>query len=407
MTLSRRGFIAASAAGGLVSIAPGLKVAFADTASVAAGGSNQVLVFLFLRFGMDGLSLVPPADDGSYRDMRPTIALSSSGAGAALPLGAHQGVSFFMHPAARQLKGFYDAGKLAIVHVAGVPSALRSHFEVQTMAATGVADNETAVTTGWLARHLLAKTTPRNDFSAVSDGEGLTATLDGLGGTPSFESLSSLGYILNGPFGDAMAAMNTGASDYEISVQKATRVAGAVRDKLYALPFEPPNGNYTYGPLSNTLKPLAQAIKLDVGVELATADFGGWDHHEFLPNAFPVQAQELGDALFAFTDDLGKHADRVTIVMMAEFGRRAYENANNGTDHGAGAPMLILGAGVNGGRMYGDWPGLRTNQLDQGDLAVTTDYRRVLSELLVKRQGQTDIARVFPTVPYAPLGVAS
>lgn len=105
--------------------------------------------------------------------------------------------------------------------------------------------------------------------------------------------------------------------------------------------------------------------------------------------------------------DLGAHASRVTVVMMTEFGRRVRENANNGTDHGAGAVMLVQGAGVNGGKMYGDWPGLKDNQLDQGDLAVATDYRRVLSEILVKRQGQTAIEQVFPTVPYKPIGVVS
>ncbi|MHB1207927.1 MAG: DUF1501 domain-containing protein [Rhodospirillaceae bacterium] len=406
MTLSRRTLLGSAAAAGLMPLMPGLTVAFADTSSGQVSG-NQVLVFLFLRFGMDGLSLLPPAEDGSYRDKRPTIALASSGPGAAIYLDTHQGVPFFLHPAARQMRDMYANKKLAIVHAAGVPSALRSHFEVQAMAATGVADNEAATTTGWLARHLLAKGGARSDFSAVSDGNGLTATLDGLGGTLSFSSLSTLGTILYGRFAETMAAMNAGASDYELSVQKATRVAGAVRDQINAMPPAAPNPNYTYGPLSGVLQPLAQTIKLDVGVELATADFGGWDHHEFLPNAFFGQAQELGNALYAFMDDLGEHANRVTVVMMTEFGRRAYENANNGTDHGAGAPMLLLGAGVNGGKMYGDWPGLKDNQLDQGDLPVTTDYRRVLAEVLVKRQGQTAIEQVFPTVPYAPLGVVS
>ena len=407
MTFSRRSFLATAAAGGLTPLMPGLNVAFADTARDIASG-NQVLVFLFLRFGMDGLSLIAPAEDGAYRDNRPTIALTTGGAGAAPYLDTYQGVPFFINPAARQLKAMYDAKTLAVVHAAGVPTELRSHFEVQVMVGQGVGRTEAAPKgQGWLARHLLAKNTARSDFSAVSDGAGMTTSLDGLGGTLSFSNLAGLGGALYGRFADAISAMHAGDSPLEQSVQKAVRVAAAVREKANAIPAGPPNGNYTYGGLSNVLRPLAQVIKMDVGVELATADFLGWDHHEFLSNAFPLQAAELGNALFAFNDDLGQHAKRVTVVMMTEFGRRVRENANNGTDHGAGAVMLVQGAGVNGGKMYGDWPGLKESQLDQGDLAVTTDYRRVLAEILVKRQGQTAVESVFPTVPYSPLGVVS
>ncbi len=405
MTLSRRTFMASAAAGGLVPLMPGLNVAFG--AAPANTGANQVLVFLFLRFGMDGLSLIAPAEDGQYRDKRPTIGLTTSGFGAAPYLDTHQGVPFFINPAARQLKGMYDAKSLAVVHAAGVPTDLRSHFEVQTMVGQGVAATEKVEPTGWLARHLKAKPADRGDFAAVSDGVGLTNSLEGLGGTLSFNNLASLGGAVSGRFADAIAAMHSGTSPLDLSVQHAVRVAAAVREKARTIAGSQPSGNYTYGPLSSVLRPLAQAIKMDVGVELATADFLGWDHHEYLINAFPAQAGELGDALFAFNDDLGAHASRVTVVMMTEFGRRVRENANNGTDHGAGAVMLVQGAGVNGGKMYGDWPGLRDNQLDQGDLAVTTDYRRVLSEILVKRQGQSAIEQVFPTVPYKPLGVVS
>lgn len=408
MALSRRTFLAASAASGLTPLMPGLNVAFgADGVSDIKSG-NQVLVFLFLRFGMDGLSMIAPAEDGAYRDNRPTLALTTSGAGAAPYLDIHQGVPFFINPAARQLKAMYDAKTLAVVHAAGVPTDLRSHFEVQVMVGQGVGRTEAAPSGhGWLARHLLAKDTLRSDFSAVSDGIGMTTSLEGLGGTLSFSNLAGLGGALYGRFADAIAAMHPGDSPLELSVQKAVRVAAAVRERANAIPAGSAGGNYTYGPLSNVLRPLAQVIKMDVGVELATADFLGWDHHEYQINDFPRQAAELGNALFAFNEDLGDHAKRVTVVMMTEFGRRVRENANNGTDHGAGAVMLIQGAGVNGGKMYGDWPGLKENQLDQGDLAVTTDYRRVLSEALVKRQGQTAIDNVFPTVPYSPLGVFS
>jgi uncharacterized protein (DUF1501 family) len=400
MSLTRRDLLATAAAGGLLSVAPGLNVSF----GAEAGSANEVLVFLFLRFGMDGLSLVSPADDANYHRHRPLIALNSSGPGAGLRLDTWDGVDFFMHPSAGQLRQMYRDKTLAIIHASGVPTENRSHFETQDMVGKGIADNEPVQPVGWLARHLLAKSAVRGDFEAVADGTGLTTSLDGLGGTLSFASLSTLGGSLYGNFATAIGAMHRGDSELELSVQKALRAAAVVRQKASTIPPSA-SGNYTYGPLSAVLRPLAQIVKLDIGVQVATADFGGWDHHNFILNAFPQQARELSDSLFAFFDDLGPVAERVTVVAMTEFGRRVYENANNGTDHGAGSAMLVMGAGVNGGKFYGAWPGLRTADLDQGDLRITTDYRQVLAELLVKRQGQAAIGQVFPTVAYKPLGI--
>ena len=235
MTLSRRRFLAASvasgAATGLVPLAPGLNVAFGASNEADIVSGNQVLIFLFLRFGMDGLSLIAPAEDGAYRDNRPTIGLTTSGPGAAPYLDTYQGVPFFINPAARQLKAMYDAKSLAVVHAAGVPTELRSHFEVQAMVGQGIGLTEPTPSrgTGWLARHLLAKKTARSDFSAVSDGTGMTTSLEGLGGTLSFSNLAGLGGALYGRFADAITAMHPGDSPLELSVQKAVRVAAAVR----------------------------------------------------------------------------------------------------------------------------------------------------------------------------------
>ena len=401
MTLTRRSFIGTAAAGGLVSLAPGLRVALADTPSP----DSNILVFLFLRFGMDGLSLVSPSDDGNYRDKRPTIAIPSSGPGAGIYLGQQEGTSFFMHPLARQLHQMFVDKKLAIVQAAGVPTENRSHFETQEMVTHGLADNEGPARSGWLTRHLTARAAPLGDFDAVSDGQGVTTSLDGLGGSLSFSNLSRRGFQIYGAYADALAAMHKGDGELQLAAQKTLRAAAAVREKALSLPFTQPNPNYTYGPLSNVLRPLAEVLKMDIGVQTATADFIGWDHHEYLSNNFSRQAQELSDALFAFTDDLGAIAKRVTIVAMTEFGRRVRENTNNGTDHGAGAPMLVMGAGVNGGKFYGHWPGLSDSVLDQGDLPVVTDYRQVLSEVLVKRASQSAIEQVFPTLSYKPLGI--
>ncbi len=401
MTLSRRNLLAAASAGSLFSVMPGLSVAF----GAPAEPQSDIMVFLFARFGMDGLSMIAPADDGAYRDARPTIAVTPSGFGAGLHLDDHQGTPFFMYPAARQLHQMYKDGSLAIIHAAGVPTENRSHFETQEMVTRGLADGETLDRRGWLTRHMLAKGGQLGDFDAVSDGQGVTSTLDGMGGSLSFGNLASLGYAFYGDYGKAIAAMHKGETELDKSMQKAMRVAGAIREKAQSIPYENTANNYTYGPLSNTLKPLAQVLKLDIGVKIASADFIGWDHHEYLPNNFTRQSRELGDALFAFMDDLGPLAKRVTVVIMTEFGRRVRENTNNGTDHGAGSTMMVMGAGVNGGKFYGDWPGLKSNVLDQGDVPVVTDYRQILGELLVKRQGQKKIDEVFPNIPYKPLGI--
>lgn len=405
MTLSRRDLLKATAAAGLVSLIPGVNVAFgADTAASTPGGQN-VIVFLFLRFGMDGLSMIAPADDGAYRDRRPTIALRSAGLGAANSLGQYQGTPFFMHPRAGLLYEMFKKGSLAAIHASGVPTENRSHFETQEMVTRGLADNEVVDRRGWLARHLLSQSDTHSDFEGVSDGQGVTQALEGMGTSLTFSGLASLGYSFVGRYGAAMAAMHAGDGELAQSMQKTMRIADSVREKAASVPYETPKGNYTYGGLSNTLRPLAQVLKLDLGVRVATVDFGGWDHHEYLSNAFFNQAAELSDSVGAFVDDLGALSDRVTIVMMTEFGRRVRENTNNGTDHGAGAVMLVQGAGVNGGKFYGDWPGLTETVLDQGDLPVVTDYRRVLGELLVKRHAQTKLEQVFPITPYRPLGI--
>ncbi len=299
----------------------------------------------------------------------------------------------------------FKKGSLAAIHASGVPTENRSHFETQEMVTRGLADNETLDRRGWLARHLIAQSDTHSDFEGVSDGQGVTQALEGMGAALTFSGLAGLATAFYGRYGTAMAAMHKGDSDLAQSMQKTMRVADAVRERAALVPYETEKGNYTYGPLSSTLRPLAQVLKLNLGVRVATVDFGGWDHHEYLSNSFFNQAGELSDSVAAFVDDLGPLAERVTIVMMTEFGRRVRENTNNGTDHGAGSVMLVQGAGVNGGKFYGDWPGLTERVLDQGDLPVVTDYRRVLGELLVKRQGQTSLEKVFPTAPYSPLGI--
>jgi uncharacterized protein (DUF1501 family) len=149
--------------------------------------------------------------------------------------------------------------------------------------------------------------------------------------------------------------------------------------------------------LAEQLKTVAQAIKLDLGLRVSTVDFGGWDTHINQAGEIEYMIKNLSSALMAFWRDLGYHRDHVSVVVMSEFGRRLKANEAGGTDHGHGNVMFALGANVKGGKMYGDWPGLANDALDEGaDLAITTDYRTVLSELVASHLKFADTKTIFP-----------
>ena len=160
---------------------------------------------------------------------------------------------------------------------------------------------------------------------------------------------------------------------------------------------------YTDSQFSTSLRSIADLIKMDTGLDVATVDYGGWDHHFEMNLYFPDHAAEMSKSLSAFWHDMADYQDRITVVAMTEFGRRLEENANGGTDHGSGAFMFVLGGAVQGGKMYGDWPGLKTDDLREGDLRVTTDYRQVIQEILLKRRGEPSPKVVFPSLDYQPL----
>lgn len=165
--------------------------------------------------------------------------------------------------------------------------------------------------------------------------------------------------------------------------------------------------DYPNSPLAHALRPIAQAIKLDLGLRVATADFGGWDTHVGQARDFAGLVDGLGTSLTAFWDDLGQHKDHVQVVLMSEFGRRLRSNSGGGTDHGFGNAMLVLGQGISGGAMYGRWPGLRNEALDAGaDLAITTDYRAVLSEIMSAHMAFADNAALFPDFTPQPVGLS-
>jgi uncharacterized protein (DUF1501 family) len=411
MRLSRRNLLLGASGGAfMASMGSGLRISMA-----ASGTSDEILVVLFARGGADGMQLVAPADEALYQQARPSIAVQPSGTGAGFALAnGIDGVDFFLNPGASGLNDLYKSGDLALVHAAGVPTENRSHFKSMDMMERGMADNETNLISGWLTRHVQTLTADRPLLSTVSTASNNPISLLGYPqavSIPDVENFNVAGGDVNA---DVIAALNSGNSAYQQVAQQTIEAINTVQEKLSELEAsgEETDENsdtegpaYTNGPLSKALRNLATLIKMDVGLDVATVDHGGWDHHNNLVNEFGNQVSELSQSLSAFWEDVAEYKNRISLVFMTEFGRRLSENASNGTDHGSGSVMMVLSGNANGGKIYGAWPGLSNAQLDNGDLAVTTDYRHVISEILAKRHNSPSLASVFPTLSYSPLGL--
>ena len=408
--LSRRRLLSSAALGsaGLPSWMP--RLAFRSEAS---GPSRDVLVCLFQRGGMDGLSAVVPYEEPRYFELRPQIAFRAPKAGdasAIIPLDAQFGLA----PALSGLKSIWDDGHLAVVHATGSPHGSRSHFEAMGYMERGTAGDK-GLSTGWLGRHLDASAgdgdTP---FRAIGFGSGLPMSLRGPFPAASLRSIAE--FHLKGRedelarFERDLEALWCG-DDWLSEDTRATFEALAMLEKANPLQYQPENGaTYPATDLGQGLKQIAQLIKADLGLEVACIDIGGWDTHvnQVWVNNDPNRGmmynllQKLDQAIMAFYRDLGQRFvdPGVTLVTMSEFGRRVAQNAGNGTDHGEGSCMFVVSGAANRG-VHTDWPGLEPADLALGeDLAITVDYRDVLGELLVGRMGNGRLDRIFPG--YAP-----
>ncbi len=405
MDLSRRSLLATTSGSLFMSLGGGLRVAFAadGVETQSAQSTNPILVVVFCRFGQDGMQLLAPAGDPNYIQNRPTIRIQTSGTGAGLGAGTLGGVDFFFHPNLPELKGLYDSKQLAAVVAAGIPTASRSHFVAQDMMERGGSDGMPLMSTGWLARHMLsiAASAPLSTI-AVSTNTPTSLTGDNLALAVSNPQTFNVSGGTNTT--NVTQGLVTGTTDYEKKAQQTLSAITQVQTAFRALGTTTATG-YTNGDLSTPLKALAQLIKMNVGISAATVDMGGWDHHQNLTPAFQGRAIELSRSISAFWSDISAYQNQTTLITMSEFGRRFQENSNRGLDHGSASTMLVLGGNVNGGTIYGQWPGLAANQLYSGDLAVTTDYRTVISEVIAKNHGETALQTIFPNVTYNPLGL--
>jgi len=390
---TRRLFLKSS---GLAMFGVGAAPLWLARAADAPGARKKVLVAVFQRGAVDGLNVVVPFGEKNYSVLRPTIAIPApkSGVESAVDLDGF----FGLHPSLAPLKPMFDANKLAIVHAVGSPDPTRSHFDAQDYMESGTPGRK-ATTDGWLNRALPALGDARKSpVRAVSLGPSLSRAVRGhndavainnlnefkvheADGAATFESMyaSTLDTILNG----------TGRETFD---------AVKLMQSIQAQPYTPANGaKYPGGRLGQSLMQIARLIKADVGLEVAFTDVGGWDTHVNEMGQLANLLGNFGQALAAFYQDLGDRIEDVAVVTMSEFGRTAKENGNRGTDHGHANVMFAFGGAIRGGKVYGEWPGLAPEQLyENRDLALTTDFRDVLSELVVKHLGNSQLAGVFP-----------
>ena len=378
----------------------------------AAGAPGERLVVIFQRGAADGLNVVVPYREKNYYSMRPTIAIPQT---QVIDLDGF----FGLHPSLASFKPLYDAGHLAIVHACGSPDMSRSHFDAQDYMESGTPGIK-GTDDGWLNRALQAEdlahrcegTCEHSAFRALALGADVPLTLAGRVPAIALNNVNGFNVAGRGP--NPSPAANAFQAMYADSGDQILHAAGdetfeAVRMLRAANPaqYQPANGaNYPNNDFGNSMKQIAQLLKADLGVEAAFTDVNGWDTHQNQGGVNGQLANRLSDfsqGIAAFWRDMGDSAENITLVTMSEFGRTAHENGTGGTDHGHANAMFVLGGRVNGGKVYGKWPGLANEQLDQGrDLALTTDYRAVLGEVVTRTIGAHDLEKVFPGAALDP-----
>jgi len=429
--LNRRNFIGLSGAAA-VAAATSPRLSFA-----ADIYGDNVLVFIFLRGGIDGLSFMAPMDGhpdrGFYQSLRSH--------GTLIPSAQLQATAggWGLHPAATPLLDLWTDQKLAIVQATGLPIANRSHFEAERYVELGTPGNR-LTRTGWLTRHLqTASSLPPSlvlpavvtestiRLSLLNEPSAVTLRYPGNfdfdTGSNDFEELQEAALLDIYSMGNSELDVSGAQALTAQSIVEAIDWNGYLPSNGAVYPTRPDNPARLTS-FAEQLKIMATLIKEDVGLRVAATDLGGWDTHNAQGNnattgEFYRNVKDLSESLLAFMTDLdvpspisGKSwTDRTTVLVFSEFGRRVFDNADGGTDHGSGNNMLAIGGGVNGGKLFGNFLGLAPQFLFQNaDVKTTTDFRTVFTECLLKRFHNDQIWQIFPgftAEEYSPLGVFS
>jgi uncharacterized protein (DUF1501 family) len=398
MSITRRVFVRNSA---LTVVGTAAIPTFLTRAAFGAGETTsgpKRMVVIFQRGAADGLNIVVPHREPQYYAMRPSINIPKK---TVIDLDGF----FGLHPSLAPFQPLWQQRHLAIVHAAGSPDSTRSHFDAQDFMETGTPGIK-STEDGWLNRSLHSLPSPQSPFRAIALGPSLPRILSGSEPAVAMNNIND--FAVGGrtpkpsPAASAFEAMYDHASD---SVLHSTgeETFDAVKMLRAADPAKyqaSPGANYPKGKFGDSLRQLAQLIKANLGVQVAFADIGGWDHHVNEGALEGQLANVLGtfsQSLSAFWIDLGDLAEDTVIVTMSEFGRTARENGNRGTDHGHANVMFVLGGPVKGGKVYGRWPGLDQSQLYEGrDLALTTDFRQVIGEAVTRHMANKNLQQVFP-----------
>ena len=368
--------------------------------SITGNGDNlKTLVVVFLRGGADGLNMVAPAHDAGYHNARPRIAIKDTDTGAAKLDG-----NFVLNPILKDLAVPYHDGALAVVHAAGSEDATRSHFEAQDLM-----ERAGDVAGGWLGRYLRFRgATTSGALSAIAVSRALPESLRGAPSATVMRSLED--FTLGkggGPLQDSLRKLYANEhNDLGAAGQDTLKALKRIED-LRKTTYSPARGaSYENDEFGQGMKQVARLVKARVGLEAVSLDIGGWDSHITQSAIMDPQMRKLNGGLSAFYRDMGKWMENVTVVVMTEFGRRLAENSAFGTDHGRGSVMFLMGGGVKGGQVLGEWPGLTKEVLEgPGDLPVKTNYRDVLAPILQRHSPQVDLAKVFPAFDLKPQAV--
>jgi uncharacterized protein (DUF1501 family) len=397
----------------------GMGVAPGWLARAAAAGSKKrkTLVAIFMRGAADGLNIVVPFGDKRYKELRPTLAIAPPSAQTNAN-GVNNGPidldgTFALNGAMQPLRALWEKKQLAIVEATGSPDPSRSHFDAQDSMECGTPGKTGG--NGWLNRALPAGNGEPTTMRAVALGGKVPHCLRGE------NEVIAVGNLQQFDLGDSSAAaimQSMYATTPDASLGRTGKDAFDAMKVIRSIQETTPNTpGFTPGPgipfaaqagdFGRNLQQLARLLKAEAGVEVAFADINGWDHHGNENQQLPNLLRQLSAGIASFCQEMGDHMENIVLVTMSEFGRTAAENGNGGTDHGHGSFMMVIGGPVRGGKVYGKWPGLEKEQLFEGrDLAVTTDYRAVLSELVRGHLGQQNLSTVFPGFqPGQPLGL--
>ena len=358
----------------------------------------DILIYVFQRGAADGLNLVVPYGDENYYANRPNIAIAkpNSSDDAALDLDGF----FGLNPALSALLPIYQNKDLAMVHACGSLGSDHSHFKTQAVVDRGTIDE--TISSGWLARYANSyENSDSTAFKSVALSKSIPKSLSGADQVIALDNIAN--FAIKAPESESEAIQNNLLTLFtgQTSLDKVAQATFNGLEEVASInPEDFPVENEAVYPNSgfgNRFKDLALLIKSGIGVETASIDIGGWDTHNDENAALAPLAQDFAETLAAFYTDMGDRMQNITVITITEFGRRVAENGSGGTDHGTGNVLFALGGGINGGQVFTDWPGLRTQDLvGPGDLLPTTDYRTVIAELMEKRMNYSNHQELFP-----------